>query len=54
MPPPLQRRKEQARKKGLAQYGKFLANGVFAIAKTLFPCGNLSERMGVLELRREG
>jgi hypothetical protein len=52
--PPLQRRKEPARKKGLAEYGKFLANRVFAIEKALFPRGELSERMGVLELRRTG
>jgi hypothetical protein len=54
MPPPLQRRKEPARKKGVAEYGKFLANGVIAIEKALFPGGNLAKRMGVLELRREG
>ena len=51
---PLQRRQEPAGKKGLAEYGKFLANGVFAIEKALLPRGNLAKRMGLLELRRTG
>jgi len=28
----------QLTKKGLAEYGKFLAKGVFAVEKALFPC----------------
>jgi hypothetical protein len=44
----------QLSKKGLAEYGKFLANGVFAVEKTLFPRGDLAKRMGVLELPRKG
>jgi hypothetical protein len=52
--PPLQRRKKLARKKGLAEYGKFLANGIFAIEKTLFPRGDLAKRLGLLELQRAG
>jgi hypothetical protein len=40
--------------KGLAEYGKFLANGVLALEATLFPCGNLAKCMGVLERPRKG
>jgi hypothetical protein len=40
--------------KGLAEYGKFLANGVLALEKTLFPGGHVAKRVGLLERPRKG